>query len=77
MCADETQTSNHALFRDCLSGPIVHRSAVGQAKSARKRKPKGRKTSIKLVKDEAGVEDPGERDAEELADFVDVGGAAL
>ncbi|KAI4170657.1 MAG: hypothetical protein LQ346_008835 [Caloplaca aetnensis] len=71
MCADETQTSNHALFRDCLSGPIVHRSAVGQAKSARKRKPKGRKTSIKLVKDEAGVEDPGERDAEELADFVD------
>ncbi|KAL8926515.1 MAG: hypothetical protein Q9208_002842 [Pyrenodesmia sp. 3 TL-2023] len=71
MSTDETQSSNHRLLRDCLTGPIVHRSAVGQAKPARKRKSKGRKNTIKPVKDEILGNGPNDGDAEELADFVE------
>lgn len=71
MSYDETQ-HNRGLFGDCLSGPLVHRSAGGQVKPSRKRKPKGRRNCIKPVKDEAEGEHLDKEYAVELADFIDV-----
>ncbi|KAI4121324.1 MAG: hypothetical protein LQ338_006435, partial [Usnochroma carphineum] len=70
MSRDET-TSNLGLFRDCLSNPLVQRSAVGQVQSSRKRRSKGRKTSIKSVKDDTDCDGSGQGAAEELAEFID------
>lgn len=72
MSLDESQKKNLELFRDCLSGPLVQRSSIENAKS-KKRKSRGRKNSIEVVKEDVPVnyEDPD--DAEELAEFIDVG----
>ncbi|KAL9025271.1 MAG: hypothetical protein Q9196_005877 [Gyalolechia fulgens] len=59
------------LFRDCLSGPLIQRSAVVNA-GTKKRKSKTRKNSIKPVKDEVVANHTNNpSDAEELAEFVD------
>lgn len=69
MSLDESR-KNLELFRDCLSGPLVQRSALENTK-AKKRKSRFRKNNVKAVKDEIEVNhtDPG--DAEELAEFTD------
>ena len=64
--------NNLDILRDCLSGPLVQRSAVENARTKQKRKSRGRKNSIKNVKIEAEANEPIPSDAEELADFVDV-----
>ncbi|KAL8646981.1 MAG: hypothetical protein Q9210_005826, partial [Variospora velana] len=67
MPLDEAQ-SNLDLFRDCLSGPLVQRSAIENAKISQKRRTKGRKNSDKHDIDTDAL---GHGDAEELAEFID------
>lgn len=71
MSSDERQ-KNRDLFRDCLSGPLVQRFALHEAKSLRKRKSKGRKKDIKLVKDEVKSSETLQNQVEELGEFIDV-----
>ncbi|KAL8833259.1 MAG: hypothetical protein Q9170_004391 [Blastenia crenularia] len=59
------------LFRDCLSGYLVQRAAAGPAKSSQKRRAKGRRSNVRLVKHEAEVNGSEPNYAEELGDFVD------
>lgn len=69
----ETRDANFTVFRDCLSGPLIAKSASTPVKPQRKRQSKGRKNEVKsaqLVSDGAGKDDTT---AEELAEFVDVG----
>ncbi|KAL9598748.1 MAG: hypothetical protein Q9219_004306 [cf. Caloplaca sp. 3 TL-2023] len=71
MSPDESQ-KNLELLRDCLSGPLVQRSSIhGGSKSKQKRKPKARKNSTKLAKDEVEVNHAAGDDAEELTDFIE------
>lgn len=71
MPLDEAQ-NNLDLFHDCLSGPLVQRSAVDSAKTSQKRRSKGRKKSIKPVQNESVVNNSDPADAEDLAEFIDV-----
>ncbi|KAL9053846.1 MAG: hypothetical protein Q9206_003776 [Seirophora lacunosa] len=73
---DETQ-SNLDIFRDCLSGPLVQRSAVGKGRTPQKRRTKGRKNSIKPVKIHVEADSLGRGDVEELAEFIDVSDSNL
>lgn len=65
---DEAQ-SNFDLFRDCLSGPLLQRSAIENAKVSQKRRTRGRKYSVKHDIDAHAI---GQGDAEELAEFINV-----
>jgi hypothetical protein len=63
-------SSNYQLFRDCLSIPLISKSTGGQQKLSRKARGNGRRrNAIKPVIREEGETE----DAEELADFIDVG----
>lgn len=69
----ENRDANLAVFRDCVSGPLIAKSASTPAKPQRKRQPKGRKNDdkpVQLVSDGAGKDGTT---AEELAEFIDVG----
>jgi hypothetical protein len=63
---EASQESNFQIFRDCLSTPLIEKSAEQPVKRARKAR--GRKTAIKPIKHE--IEEPN--DTEELAEFIDV-----
>ncbi|KAL8803113.1 MAG: hypothetical protein Q9182_003363 [Xanthomendoza sp. 2 TL-2023] len=65
MLSSELQ-KNFDLFRDCLSGPLVQRLAIDNAKPTRKRKSKGQKKKAGDVLDEQNDTPPA---AEELTDF--------
>ncbi|PMD67271.1 uncharacterized protein K444DRAFT_515846 [Hyaloscypha bicolor E] len=62
---EASEESNFQIFRDCLSTPLIEKSAEQPVKSARKAR--GRKTAIKPIKHE--IEEPN--DTEELAEFID------
>ena len=69
----ETRDANLTIFRDCISGPLIAKSASAPVKPQRKRQPKGRKKEVepvRLLSDGAGK---GDTTAEELAEFIDVG----
>ena len=69
----ENEQANYETFRDCLSSPIIQRSASKPLKPA-KRKLKGRKNAVNPI-DHASpneVEQNNNTDAEDLADFIDV-----
>jgi hypothetical protein len=63
-----SESSNFQLFRDCISTPLIEKSATKPEKKTRKSRSNGkRKTTIKPV---VPVDEPD--DAEELAEFIDV-----
>ena len=69
----ETRDANLTVFRDCISGPLIAKSASTPVKPQRRRQSKGRKNGdkpVQLVSDGSGKDDTT---AEELAEFIDVG----
>lgn len=73
----EEAQSNLDTFRDCLSGPLVQRSAVEKGRTPQKRRTKGRKNSIKPVKIHVEADSLGRGDVEELAEFIEVSDSNL
>lgn len=74
---NEESNSNYEAFRDCLSGPIIQKSALPPPARPRKRKaPKptgGRnRTHQATAESTDGPDEPNGSDAEDLADFIDV-----
>jgi hypothetical protein len=66
------EEANFQIFRDCLSTPLIEKSSTQPANKTRKARGNGRrKTAIKPV----SVETEEPNDAEELAEFIDVGAA--
>jgi hypothetical protein len=64
---NDDEISNFQLFRDCLSTPLIEKSAEKPTKKSRRTRGKGvQKTAIKPVAAEKA------NNAEELADFIDV-----
>ena len=63
----ETRDANLTLFRDCISGPLIAKSATTPVKPQRKRQLRGRKNEVEPIQLE------GDTTAEELAEFIDVG----
>jgi 5-methylcytosine-specific restriction endonuclease McrA len=64
------EEANFQIFRDCLSTPLIEKFSTQPAKKTRKARGNGRrKTAINPV----AVETEETNDAEELADFIDVG----
>lgn len=74
---DEESNSNYETFRDCLSGPIIQKSALPPPVRLRKRKASkptgGRKSTHKAtVESNDGPDERNGSDAEDLAEFIDV-----
>jgi len=63
---EATEDFTFQTFRECLSTPLIEKSAEQPVKKTRRAR--GRETAIKAVKRE--IEEPN--DAEELAEFIDV-----
>ena len=70
---DEHARNNYAILRDCLSEPIILKSAPA-SRSAKGRKPKGRKTSLANPVSDPPTSPSNDTsdDAADLADFIDV-----
>lgn len=69
------EISNFELFRDCVSAPLIENFTNDrQTPRVKRRGTNGRKKSQPLNVDPAVVEDDSGKDAEELADFIDVSG---
>ncbi|KAI9822469.1 MAG: hypothetical protein M1827_000188 [Pycnora praestabilis] len=67
----EDERSNYETFRDCLSGPIIQKSAVKGSKPQKRRNARGRKNTIKVVEHVETQNERDEQGAEDLADFID------
>ena len=68
-------SSNYEVFRDCLSGPIIEKSAITPTKPRKRKTSKGRKTAVKTGQHPDHNEDEQHSDGdnpEDLADFIDV-----
>ena len=73
---DEQVRVNHTILRDCLAGPIILKSTP-VPRSAKAKRPKGRKTSIAdpVSNAPSSLETTGGDDddaAADLAEFIDV-----
>lgn len=70
---DEHARNNYAILRDCLAEPIILKS-VPAPRSAKGRRPKGRKTSLAnpVSKPPTSPSNDTSDDAADLADFIDV-----
>jgi hypothetical protein len=66
------EEANFQIFRDCLSTPLIEKSSTQPAKKSRKTRGNGRR---KTVINTVSIEAKEPNDAEELAEFVDVGAA--
>ncbi|MCJ1367165.1 hypothetical protein MMC16_006297 [Acarospora aff. strigata] len=67
-------SSNYEVFRDCLSGPIIEKSAITPTKPRKRKTSKGRKTAVKTGQHPDHNEDEQHSDGdnpEDLADFID------
>lgn len=71
--SNEARVANLNTFRDCLSGPLISRSAITPAKSQKRRQPRRRKHDVKPSGQAPYAAEDNDSDAEELADFIDVG----
>ncbi|KAL2057093.1 hypothetical protein ABVK25_002832 [Lepraria finkii] len=60
---------NFVILSDCLSTPVIHRSAP-KSSSGKRRRPKGRKSNVILSP--SAVLDADTNDAKHLADFIDM-----
>ncbi|KAI9725043.1 MAG: hypothetical protein M1812_000319 [Candelaria pacifica] len=67
---DDEERSNYETFRDCLSGPVIQKSAV-KSKPKGRRSSKGRKNAIKPIASISPKDAADEQDADDLAEFVD------
>ncbi|MCJ1458152.1 hypothetical protein MMC28_008523 [Mycoblastus sanguinarius] len=67
--SDQAQT-NYDILRDCLSEPIIQKSASKPSNSKR-RKLKGRKHTIQETLTPGGIPEAETNHAEDLADFID------
>jgi hypothetical protein len=63
---ESPEDSNFQIFRDCLSTPLIEKSAEQPVKKTRKAR--GRKAAIKPIEHEIKESD----DAEELSEFIGV-----
>lgn len=63
--------SNYEMFRDCVSGPIIQKLLVAPVKPLKRKAARERKNSAAKLSatDNLNAED----EADDLADFVDVG----
>ena len=69
----ELNNANFNIFRDCLSGPLIARSAETPSKTQKRRKHKGRKHA-EITPPSQALDAVGDtEDAEDLAEFIDVG----
>lgn len=71
----EDEKYNFALFRECLSGPIVERLAVKPLR-AKKKSVKGRGL-LDILEAPERKQEENDNDVEDLADFIDVNAKAL
>ncbi|KAI9875549.1 MAG: hypothetical protein M1830_008350 [Pleopsidium flavum] len=68
---EDDERSNYEAFRECLSGPIIDKSAITPTKPKKRKTGKGRKSAIQPFD---GIDDHDERngdDVEDLADFIE------
>ena len=71
---DDTFSANLSTFRDCISGPLIARSAKPPVKYQEKRQTRGRRNhNVKHSRQASYAAEENSSDAEELADFIDVG----
>ena len=68
MIYDENQ-SNYETFLDCVSGPFIQRLLSTPANPMKKKSAKSRKNAAKSA---VPVEEEVNKEAEDLADFLDV-----
>ena len=67
------EIANFELFRDCVSTPLIEKFAnERQTPRAKRKGAQGRKRSQPVKDDDVGAEDDNGKDAEELAEFIDV-----
>ena len=69
---NDTRIANLSLLRDCISGPLIARSAKTSAKPLRKRQSKGRKNEAVRSEQTSHAAEDSNADTEELADFINV-----
>ncbi|KAL8948978.1 MAG: hypothetical protein Q9222_004884, partial [Ikaeria aurantiellina] len=65
--------NNYEVFWDCLSGPLIQRSAIDNIKATKARKSKKRRSEVEVGDVHVEKEHGASSTAEDLADFVDVG----
>ncbi|KAI9707658.1 MAG: hypothetical protein M1836_000619 [Candelina mexicana] len=67
---NDEERNNYETFRDCLSGPVIQKSAT-KSKQKGRRSSKGRKNAIKPVASASSQDAGEEQDADDLAEFTD------
>ena len=72
MTNDTTRVVNLNLLRDCISGPLIARSARTSAKPKKKRQSKGRKNEAVRSEQTSHAAEDSNTDTEELAEFINV-----
>lgn len=74
LMADEEPSSNYEAFRECLSGPIIQKSALAPSKARKRKAHKARRKSTDqtTIEPHDGLDERNGSDAEDLADFIDV-----
>jgi len=70
--ADNEGSSNFDTFRECLSGPLIEKSAITPIRPKKRRTTQAHRNASKVVKGHVGHGEEGHNAAEDLAEFIDV-----
>ncbi len=70
--ADNEGSGNFDIFRECLSGPLIEKSAITPTRPKKRRIAQAHRNASKVVKGHVGHGEEGHNAAEDLAEFIDV-----
>lgn len=70
--AENEGSGNFDTFRECLSGPLIEKSAVTPIRPKKRRTTQAHRNASKVVKGHVGHGEEGHNAAEDLAEFIDV-----
>jgi len=70
--ADNEGSGNFDTFRECLSGPLIEKSAITPIRPKKRRTTQAHRNASKVVKGHVGHGEEGHNAAEDLAEFIDV-----
>lgn len=70
--ADQEGSGNFDTFRECLSGPLIEKSAITSTRPKRRRTTQGHRNASKGLKGLVGHGDEKQTSADDLTEFIDV-----
>jgi len=70
--ADNSGSGNFDSFRECLSGPLIEKSAIKPKRPNKRRTAQGHRNTSKVVKGPVGHANEEQNTAEDMAEFIDV-----